>query len=283
MNRIRTILAVFVSVAQGIAFNCAAQSERPDSVALSDTVPSYMVPVSPVPESPRTGIPVPDFRYDGKYLRSLSEFNLNYAPITSVRPLVPGVADLASWEGGSLSAYGGRLSLPGLMGKESGGIALGHSFGPVSVRVSAGADKYGSFRGLQTSYGVNATINYSISPQWSVTLFGGYQSHVTPLTPAMAGYMGTSTIGGYVSYDINDKWGVSVGAQANRSLVTNRWEAQPIVMPYYKINDNAVIRVDVGGIIYNMVKDYLESRDNYRGNPVIAPPRPGPPPVVPRR
>ncbi len=94
-----------------------------------------------------------------------------------------------------------------------------------------------------------------------------------PLTPGMAGFANAPVIGGYASYNINDHWGISVGAKTTRSLVTNRWEAQPIVMPYYRVNDKVSIGADVGGIIYGLIRSYMDSRDDRHGwgSPVIAP------------
>ncbi len=192
--------------------------------------------------------------------------------------------DIATWHGGSLSASSSFNSLPGMMGIESGMISLNQTIGSLSLSLWGGATHYGYFRGMQRSWDVGGSLNYRFNDRWSITLFGEYHSPLHPMTPGMAGYMGVPRFGGYASYEINDHWGISVGAQAQRSLVTNQWEAQPIVTPYYKFNDDVKIGIDVGGIIYNIAKDWIESSHGRPvGSPVIAPPRPGPPPVAPRR
>lgn len=185
------------------------------------------------------------------------------------------------WDGASISASGQTVSLTGMGAIERGRLSLIQRVGPVTLTAYGSASHYGYFRGMQTAFGFGGSIDWRISPRWSLTLFGSYSTPLHPLTPGMAGYMDAPNFGGYASYDINEHWGISVGAQATRSLVTNRWEAQPIVMPYYKINDKAAIQVDVGGILYNAIKDYSESRTGHRANPTIGRPVGGPPPVAP--
>lgn len=263
-----------------------AQQERGDSLRVSknDTVPSFMLPVervNGVSESSHS-IVSPSMEFSPEYKREISSLATDWR-IHGVDVPMPGVAGIVSWQGGSLWAHGGAVSMPGMMGVESGSLSLSQDFGRFTFTGAVTATKYGYFRGLQTGYGFYGSLGYRISDRWSVTVFGSYSTGLHPLTPAMAGYMSAPTFGGYASYDINEHWGVSVGAQATRSLVTNRWEAQPIVQPYYRFNKNVSIGVDVGGIMYNVVKDYVEGKRRGGGNPVMAPPRQGPPPVAPRR
>jgi len=263
----------------------AAHEERPDTIGTvsPDVEPSYMIPV-PVGEVDEPHqVVMPDMEFSEAYMSRLSELNKRFSPIKAVRPWKPGVADIASWDGGGFSAVGGMGAMPGLMGVERGVLALYQTFGRLSLNLSATAEKYGYFRGLQTSYGFDASATYRLSDKWSLTLFGGYHSGLSPLNPAMAGYMATSNFGGYVSYDISEHWGVSVGAQTTKSLVTNTWEARPIVMPYYKINDKVAVSADLGGILYELIRSYVDRSDNNGGCPVMGPPVPRAVPLAPRR
>lgn len=273
------ILCVIVPVAVW------AQQERGDSLRVerADTVPSYMLPVERVNGGGASvdGIMSPGMEFTPEYMRDVSRLATDWH-VHGVYVPTAGVAGIASWQGGGLSANGGSMSMPGMMGVESGGLSLTQDFGRFTLMGGVTATKYGYFRGLQTDYSFHGSLGYRISDRWSVTVFGAYSTGLSPLTPAMAGYMNAPAFGGYVSYDINEHWGVSVGAQTTRSLVSNRWEAQPIVRPYYKVNKNVSIGVDVGGIMYNLIKDYVEGK-HHRGSPVIGPPRQGPPPVAPRR
>lgn len=265
----------------------AAQSfaERPDSISLpehNETLPSYMIPSSePTPDN----ISPDSDQETGLGKSSYKDLLLNRYNMTPLPSFKDGInlsPDIASWQGGGLYASGLAADFPGLMGIENGRINISHTIGNLSMTAWGEATKYGYFRELQTSYGFGASITYRFSDRWSLTAFGSYSTPLHPLTPAMAGLMSSTHIGGYASYNINDRWGVSVGAQATHALVTNRWEAQPIVMPYYRINKDVSIGVDVGGIIYNIAKDYLDNRNAGNGSGV--PPRPvSPPRPIPNR
>lgn len=270
-------------------FSAMAQQELPDrNPALplpGDSVHSFMRPVSPdaIAPSPEPNLEKAEMLSNVKSTLSLPSV-FAPAPVRLDSPVVtaPGYAGFHLWKGASAYATGSTTSLPGLMGIESGQVGFTQQIGNLTVSAYASANHYGYFRGMQTYFGFGGSLNYRFSPRLAITVFGSYSTGLTPLTPAMAGYMSAPNFGGYVSYDINEHWGVNVGAQATRSLVTNRWEAQPIVEPYYKINGKAAIGVDVGGILYNVLKSHSEQKNGYRSNPTLGPPVGGPPPVAPR-
>ena len=257
------------------------KAEEPDSIAVKpvrpDSVPSYLLPV----ETPPTADPdvSVDWQYNPEYQRAISDVNRRAPNFKNTDAVVPGVAPIASWNGGGFYASGGTASHLGMMNQAFGRLNFSQRFGRFSLTAFVAAEKYGYFRGLQTQYGFGGSMSYRFSDHWSMTLFGEYYSGANPLNPAQAGYFNAPRFGGYVSYDANEHWGVSVGAQSERSIMTNSWETRPIVMPYYKIGE-AKIGVDVGGILYEVLKDYT---GGHRGSPVIGPPRMGPPPVAPRK
>lgn len=263
------------------AVTAAAQNDRPGLSLPADSIEADRFDMSPVPQF--SGL-MPRFEYSPEYVSMQRKLSMAVDPIRRVSLPAYGVADIASWGTGGVYASGSTMSMPGMMGLESGRINVSQSFGPVTVTAYASVTKMGYFRGLNTSYGFGGQIDYRINDRWSVTLFGSYSSPFAPLTPGMAGYMPMPNFGGYASFDISDRWGVSVGAQATRSPYTGRWEAQPIVMPYYKVNEKVSIGADVGGLLYGILHNYFESREGHGGvNPTIGPPVGGPPPVAPRR
>lgn len=182
-----------------------------------------------------------------------------------------GQADLLSWHQGSFYATGASTGLPGLMGIEQGALNLSQSFGKFNLTVYGSAIKYGFFQGLETSYGFGGELTYIINDKTSVTMFGSYNSPIGITLPAMMGYVGVPTFGGYVNYRFHPHWGVKVGAQSYRSLVTRQWETQPIVMPYFRLGQND-IGIDLGGIIYELIKSATYEAWGKSGNPTISPP-----------
>ncbi len=287
MNRLLSILITFF-----YALSVQAAGEVPEipkpGKKQADTIPMFMH------EIPLTS---PDFSastltmqqmYQLESLRQVIEMpslftpNDGYATSEPSRFFTaPGIAGFHLWNGGDVYFTGGDMSLPGLMGIEQGSVNFTQTIGRLSINAFASANHYGYFRGLQTSYGFGGSASYQLTDRISLTVFGAYYSSPTPLNPSMAAYINGSNFGGYASFDLNEHWGISVGAQTTRSTVTNRWEAQPIVKPYYRFNRNVAFGVDMGGILYNLIKS---NRRGYgRSNPTIGPPVGGPPPVAPRR
>lgn len=184
----------------------------------------------------------------------------------------PGVAVISSWDNGAISVHGSTTHMPGLMGIERGRLNFGFSTGNITYNIYGEAVKYGYFNGLQTSYGIGADITYRFNDKLSLTLFGAYYSPVRANSHAAAGYFNSTNIGGYFDYSFSDKFGVQVGAQSYRSTLSRRWETQPIVKPYYRISSKASIGVDVGGIIYQLLKSNVGKNSWGPQNPTIGPP-----------
>lgn len=236
------------------------------------------------PEMPAFTPPPPIQRLDSRYLEEMKERSSAalFSP-AAIMPVTPGVATIVSLPNLNVTAGGSAKSLPGLAGIESGKLSASALFGPLTLTAWAGAEKYGYFRGLQTIYGFGGAVSYQISPRLSLTAYGSYytspSSHNGPdirLQPGLAGMMSMTTIGGYASYDLSEHWGVSVGAEATRSVFDRRWHAQPIVTPYYKINENVSIGANVGGIAYGLLQNYLDARRaRHHQAPPVSPPPPG--------
>lgn len=173
----------------------------------------------------------------------------------------PGQAVPFSWGSGAVVASGDAQTFPGLMQIDSGAIGIHQQLGNFSFYAGGIAHKYGYFRGLHTQYGIDGSISYQISPRWSVTAFGEYyfgqpplMANGMPMPPSMIGYYGRSKFGGYLNYQIDEHWGVETGVQTVKQLGTNRYKAEPIVTPYYKISKKVTIGLPVGQILYHILK-----------------------------
>lgn len=190
-------------------------------------------------------------------------------PELRLRYFAPG--EIVGWENGGVFGETRSQSLAGMMGIESGRLELRQSVGDFSFTAYGEALKYGFFRGLTRSVGGGGSLSYRINDRVSVTVFGHYYTSPGLMSPAMAGYAATTGFGGYFDYHLGGRWGVRVGAQGYRSVLSGKWEAQPMVMPYFRVTKKDVIGVDVGGILYNLLKDNLNNGWGRPGNPTIAP------------
>lgn len=173
----------------------------------------------------------------------------------------PGQSSLFNWNNGAIVASGGTRTFPGLMQIDSGGLGIYQSVGNFSFHAGGIVNKYGYFNGLHTRYGLNGSISYQFTPRLSATIFGEYyfgqppqMANGMPMPPAMIGYYGRSTFGGYLDFQINERWGVQTGVQTVQQVGTNRYKAEPIVTPYYKISKKVAVGLPVGQILYYILK-----------------------------
>lgn len=202
------------------------------------------------------------------------------APEFSFALPVPGL--IASWDGGGVFGNTSMYSLPGFMGVESGRIGVYQNLGRFSLTAYGAAEKYGYLNGLDRTVGFGGSLSYQASDRISFTIFGSYYSPIRSAGGAQAGYMSIPSFGAYMDYRFSDHWGVQVGAQSYRSSATGEWHPQPILKPYYQINKDTKIGMDVGGILYNLLY-YNKNRSVRRmQNPTIPIPRMGDLPVGPR-
>lgn len=176
-------------------------------------------------------------------------------------PFTPGVSSLFQWKSGAIVAYGSTRPFPGLMQIESGELSIYQSADNFSFHTGGMVNKYGYFNGLHTQYGLNGSISYQFTPRLSATIFGEYyfgqpprMANGMPMPPAMIGYYGRSTFGGYFDVQINERWGVQTGVQTVQQVGTNRYKAEPIVTPYYRISKKVAIGLPVGQILYHILK-----------------------------
>lgn len=210
----------------------------------------------------------PNFTYDAAH-GTTNNLPLT-APTFTPAAIHPG--QIATWHNGGLAGFTSSQSMPGMMGIESGRLSVGQNIGNFTFSIYGEANKYGFYRGLQTSLGFGGSLDYEINDRFGITLFGNYYTPTRGMHPAMAGYVSIPTFGGFLDYRISDRWGVQVGAQSYHSMMTRHWETQPIVTPYFKISKNKAISLPLGQIFYEVLRN-TGSR-HHINNPTLPPPIP---------
>lgn len=195
---------------------------------------------------------------------------------------IGGIAPISIWESGAFYASGSAASMPGLMGIESGALNITQQIGDITFTGSFNADKYGYYRGLTTTYGVSGNIVWHINDTFSLTIFGSHSFNSIYINPQTLPYMRATSYGGYLGINLHERWGVNVGAQRVYNSATGQWETVPIMQPYYRLNKRDAIGVDLGGILYEVIRANRDKHFGGQRNPTMAPPIPmGPPPVRP--
>jgi hypothetical protein len=227
------------------------------------------------------GMPRYNFENNSRYYPDSIDTSIPDIVPTNIEIPTPGQSAIVSWQNGAAVASGSIQEMPGMMAIESGAISAYQNIGNLTLGVTGEASKYGYFGGLDTQYGVGGFLKYRFNAANSMTLFGNYYFGDTPnlypqfgpaMTPAMAGYYNSTRIGGFISHDFSQRWGIDLGAQTYQPLGSSHWEVAPIVAPYLKLNNGQKISVDVGGILYNILE---HSAGKTISNPTIGPPKLG--------
>lgn len=263
----RKVVQVVLSL---FAVQAHAYVESPDSVAvvIDDTVTGLSGEPGIVDVDRSVG-----YDYSGVVSAQMWRAWAESAVIRGVELPMPGVAVPFLWNSGQVYAAGSTTVLPGLAGIESGRIGLVQHFGRFTLDAYGEASKHGYFNGLASVWGFGASLSFRISEKVSVSMFGAYQTTSRLYgPPALVPYMAVPNFGGYFDFSLGSRWGVQVGVQSYRSLASGRWETQPIVKPYYRLNEKTDIGIDVGGILYNLVRWNRGKRTGRVVNPTIGPP-----------
>lgn len=177
--------------------------------------------------------------------------------------ILPGTAVSPLWKNATFIATGDIQDFPGLMQIHSGTIGINQKLGKLSLYAGTVANKYGYFNGLTTQYGVAGNIQYQFNPNLSFTAFGTYyfgRPIGYPMIPAMVGYYGVSTLGGYMSYQFNNTFGIDVGVQTVQQFGTNKYHVEPIVTPTVKVG-KVKIGLPVGQILHGVIRSQAEQRN----------------------
>lgn len=119
------------------------------------------------------------------------------------------------------------------------------------------------FRFNQT-IGTNARVNYRLADKLSMHVFGGYS-----IMPQYA--FQNYNFGASFSYEITDHWGIELGANRYYDSYSRQWNLYPVVIPYYRINKDTKIGIDIGPIIKDII---IQKRNKRSNNPTIGPPVP---------
>ena len=191
-----------------------------------------------------------------------------------------GIAELRAWDTGSVSAVAGHSTLPGMLAMETGALVVTQRFGNVTLSGSVMAEKYRTFRGLDTNYGISGMLSYQINERFSLNLFGQYYRNSLYYSPAMLPYIGTSKYGVFADMQFGERFGMDLGVSREYDAYSRRWQTVPIAAPYVKLNNGAKIGLDVGRLLGVMIDEWVNDGRYYNsGNPTIGPPIPPMPPV----
>ena len=178
------------------------------------------------------------------------------------------IGTLAPLGDGYLFGAGQQTSVPGI--GRFNAAALGYMVqvdDRLRLQFAIDALKANTAYFTSQAFGASGMLLYQAQDRLYFRAFAGSNFGNFQVPPAFV-------LGGTVGFAFTDRFGMEVGAEGFYNPATRRWEASPIVMPYYKF-DHFKMQVDVGGILYWVLRNVLDKDSGRRFSPTIRPDVPG--------
>lgn len=175
---------------------------------------------------------------------------------------------LRQFPNGALFGSGNQTSLPGIGRFNEASLGYTHIFNErLELQLRANAMKMNMTHFTGQAFSTSGALIYHASDKVAFKVFGSYDI-------GNSYGMSTHRYGGTMSLDMSDRFGMEVGVQRYYDAMRGRWETVPVVIPYYRF-EKFTLGLDVGGLVYEILRNVVfDGRDEFRGGPTIAPPRP---------
>ena len=137
--------------------------------------------------------------------------------------------------------------------------------GDYSTSGGVDAMKINMIHSTGQAFSTSGALRYQASDRVAFKVFGSYAIGNT--------YgMDTHRYGATMSLDMSERFGMEVGVQRYYDAYRGRWETVPVVIPYYNF-DKFKLSLDVGGILYEILRNTVFDNRGGSGGATIAPPR----------
>ncbi len=167
---------------------------------------------------------------------------------------------------GTLFGSGGQTSLAGIGVINNASLGYQHLFNErLELELRANAMKVNMTHFTGQAFSTSGTLLYHASDRVAFKLFGSYDI-------GNSYGMSTHSYGATVSIDMSSRFGMEMGVQRYYDAMRGRWETVPVVIPYYRF-EKFTLGMDVGGILYEVLRSTVFDKRGGGGGPTIAPPR----------
>lgn len=246
------------------AGNCCAQSYMENG---QKRLPVYQDPFSPLnAETPAMS--------SGQNLKimfgneSLSFSGMEYYDKQYSANAVKSYNEIFTMKNLGLHAFSSENTYINLLGSRSTAIMLDYQKGNFSIKAGGIANRYATAGGVTTQLGINGFLEYDLSPQWSVAVFGTIYNSNPYFSMAAFPFVGTSSYGGYIKYE-GEKVGMKVGARRYYDAFQRQWKMEPIITPSIKVGKKMRIELPVGPLVQKSMEKLLKRPTN--DGPMITP------------
>jgi len=169
---------------------------------------------------------------------------------------------------GAIFGTGAQETVPGIGRFNEASVGYGHVFNDrFSMQLSADAMKINMINFVGETFSTSGRLSYRASDVVAFNVFGTYNIGNSYGVGAADRY------GATVSVVMSDHFRMEVGAQRYYNTMRGRWETVPVAIPTYRFDNGFELGLDVGGIIYEILRNTVFDSNQRNQGPTIAPPR----------
>ena len=176
---------------------------------------------------------------------------------------------LHQFDHGALFGSGSQTSMAGIGRFNRASLGYQHIFNEqFELQVRANALKVNMSHITGQAFSTSGAFLYHPSDHVTFKVFGSYDI-------GNSYGMSTHSYGATMSVDMSDRFGMEMGVQRYYDAMSGRWETVPVMIPYYHF-DKFTLGLDVGGIIYEILRNAVFDKNRGIGGPsgpTIGPPR----------
>ena len=167
---------------------------------------------------------------------------------------------------GAVFGSGSQTSMAGIGHFNNASLGYQHIFNEqFELQVRANAMKINMSHITGQAFSTSGAFLYHPSDRVTFKVFGSYDI-------GNSYGMSTHSYGATMSVDMSDRFGMEMGVQRYYDAMSGRWETVPVMIPYYHFN-KFTLGLDVGGILYEILRDVVFDKNRGIGGPTIGPPR----------
>ena len=175
---------------------------------------------------------------------------------------------IAVWDDNAIYGRGGRYSLPGLGVQTEAGLTYVRQLNDrLRLQAAANATKLSMTHLTRMAVELDGRLTYQPQEHVWFNVFGGTAVGRFPNRPDWH-------YGGSVGFDLGERFSLELGVQRYYDRSTGRWTTLPVVIPTVKL-PKFDLGLDVGPIIYEIIRNAVHKGDRFRGGPMLRPEVPG--------
>ena len=175
---------------------------------------------------------------------------------------------IAAWGDNAIYGSGSRSTLPGLGVQTEAGMAYVRRLNDrLRLQASANATKLSMSHLTRMAVELDGRLTYQPQEHVWFNVFGGTAVGRFPNRPDWH-------YGGSVGFDLGERFSLELGVQRYYDRSTGRWTTLPVVIPTVKL-PKFDLGLDVGPILYEIIRNAVHKGDRFRGGPMIRPEVPG--------